>query len=176
MSLIDDGCMRVDAAATANVYALWNDARNGNDACVEEGGSAPLYDIERKPECIRRRTGASSSGGRYGVTPRGLRADGKGAGMHPRELTSKGSIEAKEGESLPERVPLWNTLRQLSGGCGNWYEQRPADALVSAQNAIRERDALARAFFCPHPWVSESFYDTCRQMGMRFRRPPCSSG
>lgn len=158
----DSDCTTADSGAVAHVYGRLGIEPGALMTPEQAAQFASLY-WERKPECIRGKTGASATGGRYGVTPEELARMGKVQECTRASMLLK-TLEAKEIGIVAADGSVLEHVEAISRDCANWHEQRRADALVAAENALRERCSRPR-FLGPHPWSNPEFYDTCRRMG-----------
>lgn len=159
----DNDCVTADSAAVASVYARMGITPGTVMTPAQKAQFGFLYGIERKPECIRGKTGAATDGGRYGVTPEELARMEKVQECTRASLLLK-ALEAKEVSVVVGDGSVREHLEAVSRDCGNWHEQRRADALVAAENALRERCTRPR-FFGPHPWSNPEFYRECERLG-----------
>lgn len=158
----DNDCVTADAAARANALLSLGLTPEMARTPEQEFRFGVLYG-KSMPECMKGKDGAATDGSRYGVTPAQL------AWMQKEQECTRASALLKmlEGKEMAVVAGEGSTIEHFEAiaiDCGNWHNQRRADALVAMENAIRERCSRPR-FFAPHPWVSGSFYDTCRQMG-----------
>lgn len=158
----DDDCNTANLAVVAGVFSQMGITPETKMMPAQEALFAFLYE-ERKPECVRGKTGASTTGGRYGVTPEEIARMSKVQECTHASLLLK-AIEAKEVGAVVGGGAVVGHLEAIGRDCANWHEQRRADTLVAAENAIRERCSRPR-FLGPHPWSNPEFYDTCRRMG-----------
>ena len=69
--------------------------------------------------------------------------DAEGAGMHPREYPPE-DVGGKEMAVVAGEGSTIEHFEAIATDCGNWHNQRRADALVAMENAIRERCSRPR--------------------------------